>query len=63
MERLNGEVRDREKVMRGLKRKAMLSGYQIFHNYVRPHMGLNGMTSAEKCGITIEGNDKRKTII
>jgi hypothetical protein len=34
MERLNGEVRDREKVMRGLKRKdtPILAGYQIFHN-------------------------------
>jgi hypothetical protein len=26
----------------------ILSGYQIFHNYVRPHMGLNGITPAEK---------------
>jgi len=36
------EVRDREKVMRGLKRKdtSIMSGYQRFHNYVRPHEGL-----------------------
>jgi hypothetical protein len=26
-------------------------------------MGLNGQTSAEKCGIEIEGEDKWKTII
>jgi hypothetical protein len=34
MERFNGEVRDREKVMRGLKRKdtPILTGYQIYHN-------------------------------
>jgi putative transposase len=65
MERLNGEVRDREKVMRGLKRKdtPILAGYQIFHNYVRPHMGLDGMTPAEKCGIVIEGKDKWRTLI
>lgn len=33
MERLNGEIRDREKVMRGLKTKdtPILKGYQIFH--------------------------------
>jgi putative transposase len=39
MERMNGEVRDREKTMRGLKRPdtAVLSGYQIYHNYFRPH--------------------------
>jgi transposase-like protein len=49
MERLNGEVRDREKVMRGLKKKdtPILTAYQIFHNYVRPHMGLDGQTPAE----------------
>ena len=39
MERLNGEVRDREKTMRGLKiqNTAVLSGYQIYHNYFRPY--------------------------
>jgi len=41
MERLNGEIRDREKTMRGLKTKEtpILKGYQIFHNYIRPHEG------------------------
>jgi hypothetical protein len=49
MERLNGQVRDRKKVMRGLKKKdtPILTGYQIFHNYVRSHMGLDGQTAAE----------------
>jgi len=39
MERLNGEIRDREKVMRGLKKTdtPVLKGYQIFHNYIREH--------------------------
>ena len=65
MERMNGEVRDREKVMRGLKQDAtaVLKGYQIYHNYVRPHEALDGKTPAEACGITIEGNNKWKTII
>jgi hypothetical protein len=51
--------------MRGLKKKdtPLLTGYQIFHNYVRPHVGLNGMTPAEKCCIKIDGDDKWKTII
>ena len=46
MERLNGEVRDREKVMRGLKKvnTPILAGYQIYHNYMRPHEGLDGKT-------------------
>jgi putative transposase len=65
MERFNGEVRDREKVMRGLKKKEIpiLKGYQIFHNYIRTHEGLNNKTPAEVAGITIEGKDKWKTII
>ena len=65
MERMNGEVRDREKVMRGLKKDdtAILSGYQLFHNYIRPHEGLNGKTPAEACGITIEGKNKWLTLI
>jgi len=44
MERLNGEIRDREKVMRGLKKPetSIIPGYQIYHNYVRPHEALDG---------------------
>jgi transposase-like protein len=65
MERMNGEVRDREKVMRGLKigDTATLRGYQLYHNFIRPHEALKGKTPAEACGIVIEGNDKWKTII
>jgi hypothetical protein len=65
MERLNGEIRDREKVMRGLKKAdtAILPGYQIYHNYMRPHEGLNGKTPAELCGIKTEGANKWKTVI
>jgi transposase-like protein len=65
MERMNGEIRDREKTMRGLKTKdtAILTGYQLFHNYIRPHMALDGKTPAEACGITIEGQNKWKTLI
>jgi putative transposase len=65
MERMNGELRDREKTMRGLKTNdtAILTGYQIFHNYIRPHQGLDGKTPSEACGITIEGENKWKTLI
>ena len=65
MERLNGEIRDREKVVRGLKRKdtPILKGYQIFHNYIRPHEGLNGKTPAEVCGIEVQGENKWLTLI
>jgi transposase-like protein len=65
MERFNGEIRDREKTMRGLKTKEtpILAGYQIFHNYIRPHEGLEGKTPSEACGIKIEGNNKWITLI
>jgi transposase-like protein len=65
MERFNGEIRDREKVMRGLKIKdtPILKGYQIYHNYIRPHEGLEGKTPAEVCGVKIEGTNKWKTLI
>ena len=65
MERLNGEIRDREKVMRGLKKtdSPIISGYQLYHNYIRNHMGLDGKTPAEACGIKIEGDNKWMTLI
>jgi transposase-like protein len=65
MERMNGEVRDREKTLRGLKKddSAMLSGYQLYHNYLRPHEALDGKTPSEACGITIEGKNKWITLI
>jgi hypothetical protein len=51
--------------MRGLKRKdtPILKGLQIYHNFVRPHMGLDGYTPAERAGIRIEGVDKFMTLI
>jgi putative transposase len=65
MERMNGEVRDREKVMRGLKKAgtSVLPGYQIYHNYVRPHEAIGNVTPAERCGIKIDGKNKWVTII
>jgi len=38
-------------------------GYQIFHNYIRGHEGLDGKTPAEACGIKVEGNNKWQTLI
>jgi len=65
MERMNGEIRDREKVMRGLERKdsSILTGVQIYHNFVKPHMGLKGKTPAEAAGIKVPGDNKWLTII
>ena len=52
MERMNGEVRDREKVMRGLKKKdtPILKGYKLFHNFIREHEALNGKIQPKLAG-------------
>lgn len=65
MERMNGEVRDRERVMRGLKNPdtAIVKGLQIYHNYVRPHEALKGDTPADRAGIKVEGQNKWLTLI
>jgi transposase-like protein/ribosomal protein L37AE/L43A len=65
MERLNGEIRDREKVMRGLKKMdtPIIEGYKIYHNFVRPHHALDGKTPADIASITVEGKNKWRTLI
>lgn len=65
MERINGEIRDREKTMRGLKKKdtPILKGMQVYHNYIKPHEGLKGKTPADACGIVINGDNKWMTLI
>jgi transposase-like protein len=65
MERMNGEIRDREKTMRGLKTidTPIIKGYQLFRNYIRPHEALNGKTPSEACGIKVEGKNKWITLI
>ena len=51
--------------MRGIKKtdSMIFDGYQIYHNYIRPHMSLDGKTPADKAGILIKGNNKWQTII
>ncbi len=65
MERLNGELRDRERVMRGLKvvDTPILKGLQIYHNFVRPHQALDGKTPADLAGIKVMGKNKWLTLI
>lgn len=65
MERINGEIRDREKIMRGLKitYTPILRGMQVYHNHIRPHEGLEGKTPAEACGIELKGDNKWITLI
>ena len=65
MKRMNEEIRDREKVVRSLKdpETPILTGYQIFHNYIRPHMALDNRTPADVAGIEVRGKNKWLTLI
>ena len=65
MERLNGEIRDREKVFRGLKKMdtAILDGMRVYYNFTKKHSALNGKTPAQASLIEIDGKNKWKTII
>ena len=67
MESFNGTtIRHREKVVRGLKREdsAILTGLQLYHNFVRPHLGLpDHTTPAEAAGIDVQGDNKFLTLI
>ncbi len=41
----------------------ILKGYQLFHNYIRPHEALKGKTPADFAGIKVEGENKWITTI
>jgi putative transposase len=64
MEGMNGRVQDRVKVMRGLRKPntPIPTGYQIYHDYLRPHEGLDNKTPAETW-INIQGKNKWVTLI
>ncbi len=60
LERMHGSIREREKIMRGIKvdDTPIIPMNQIYYNFVRPHMGLNGSTPAEAAGIGIEDENR-----
>jgi hypothetical protein len=57
---MHGSIREREKVMRGLKsmETPFIKGNQIYLNFVRPHQALGGRTPAEAAGVGISGENK-----
>ena len=65
MERLNGEIRDREKVFRGLKRMdtPILDGMKVYYNFTKKHGALKGKTPSESALIQVDGKNRWKTII
>lgn len=65
MERLNGEIRDREKVFRGLKKMdtPIIHGMKAYYNFTKKHGALEGKTPSEQAKIIVEGKNRWKTII
>ena len=65
MERLNGEIRDRENMFRGLKKMdtPIIDGMKAYYNFTKKHGSLKGQTSAEAAKIIVDGKNKWKTII
>ena len=65
VERLHGSIREREKVMRGVKidETPIIEGHRLYYNFIRPHEALNGKTPSEEAGITVEGENKWFTLM
>ena len=58
VERLHNSMREREKVMRHLKKaksaEKIFKGYRAYYNFVRPHMALENHTPAEIAAVPIQ---------
>lgn len=65
LERMHGTIREREKVMRGLKvdETPILPLNQIYYNFIRPHLALDGKTPAEVAGVGVDGENKWISLI
>jgi transposase-like protein len=55
VERLQGTIRERNKIQRGLKDEysAFIRGHQVYYNFIRPHQSLHGHTPAEIANIDL----------
>jgi putative transposase len=60
LERMHGSIREREKVIRGLKVEdtPIIPMNQIYYNFIRPHSALDGKTPAEAAGVGIVWENK-----
>ena len=67
VERFNGTIKNRTKTMRCFDQfypcQTTLTAFQIYYNFLRPHMGLNGKTPAQAAGIDIEFPERWVSLI
>ena len=63
IERYHNEIRENLKTRRGLDNDESAQKFadmlRVYHNYVRPHMGLDGKTPAEAAGIDLDLGDNK----
>lgn len=64
IERLNGEIRDREKIFRGLKKKdtPILEGMKVYHNVTKIYNALKGKILLEETLIKVDGKTDGKLL-
>jgi len=57
IERMNGTIRDRERVMRGMhtdeSAQRLMEANRLYYNFLRPHRTLKGKTPAQAAGIEL----------
>ncbi len=62
-ERMQGIIRERDKVLRAMKSRETgqnyLDGWQVDFNYLRPHMGVGEKTPAQAAGMVVPFKDWR----
>ena len=65
MERLNGEIMDREKIFRDLKRfdAPLIDGLKVYYNFTKKYGSLKDKTPAEQATIEVDGKNKWITLI
>jgi putative transposase len=68
IERLHGTIRERDKVMRGLKTestaKTMTETYRAYYNMIRPHQALDGKTPSQQANIDLQlGKNKWLSLV
>ena len=67
VERLHGSLKDMLRARRGLDSntatKAMLDGWFVYYNFLRPHSALKGKTPAEVAGINLDLTNRWESLI
>lgn len=67
IERLHGTLKDMIRSRRGMdqmdKTKAMLDGWFVYYNFLRPHSALKGKTPAEAAGIKLDLTNRWESLI